>query len=347
MADTPEKEATAEAMRIVSTSPHAHSGASVQRIMLDVIIALAPALLAAIWFFGWHALRLTATCVVACVVVEALCRKAMGRDLGIFDLSAVVTGMLLAFNLPPYLPTWMAVVGSVFAIAIAKQLFGGIGYNPFNPALVGRVALLISFPVAMTTWSKWTIPAPIGIEAVTTATPLGLAKTSLLTNGTLPYTPSAGMIWQLLIGDINGCIGEVSALALLLGGAYMLFRRVISWHIPATYLGTVAVFATILWLVDRDQNLPPQVHLFAGGLMLGAIFMATDMVTTPVTRRGMLVFGVGCGLLTMVIRKFGGYPEGVSFAILLMNAVTPLINRATRPRVFGHVKQPKVEGATA
>jgi electron transport complex protein RnfD len=312
----------------------------VQRIMLDVIIALMPALAAAIWFFGWDAVRLTAACVGSCVAVEALCRKAMARDLGVGDLSAVVTGLLLAFNLPPSLPTWMAIVGSVFAIAVTKQLFGGIGYNPFNPALVGRVVLLISFPVAMTKWSVWNIPSPAaGIDAISTATPLGLVKTSLLSSGSLPCQFDGATMLQLFVGNQNGCIGEISALALLLGGAYMLLRRVISWHTPVCYLGTVAVFSGILWAMHPEQNMPPQFHLLAGGLMLGAFFMATDMVTTPVTRRGMMVFGIGCGLLTMIIRRWGGYPEGVSFAILIMNAITPLINRATKPRVFGHLRK--------
>lgn len=324
---------------IVSSSPHTHSGASVQRIMLDVIIAMIPATLAAVYFFRIDAIRLIVACVLSCVVVEAGCRKLMKRDLGVFDLSAIVTGMLLAFNLPPTLPTWMAVVGSVFAIAIAKQLFGGIGYNPFNPALVGRVVLLVSFPAAMTKWSEWTIPAPVGIDALTSATPLGLAKTAIKTTGSLPYVGTSETIFQFFVGNMNGCIGEVSAAALILGGIYLLVRRCISWHIPVAYAGTVAAFSAILWQIDPTQNMSPVLHLLAGGLMLGAIFMATDMVTTPVTKKGMLVFGAGCGLLTMIIRKWGGYPEGVSFAILLMNSVTPLINRATRPRLFGKKAQ--------
>jgi electron transport complex protein RnfD len=308
----------------------------VRVIMLDVIVALIPATACACVFFGWNALRLVGTCVAACVATEAVCRKAMGRDLGIGDLSAVVTGLLLALNLPPYLPTWMAVVGSVFAIAIAKQIFGGIGYNPFNPALAARVALLASFPVAMTTWSTWRIPSPApGIDSITTATPLGMAKTAVASGQPLPYVFDGATMLQLFLGRQNGCIGEVSAAALILGGLYLLYRRCISWHIPVFYVGTVAVFSGILWGIDSSRNLPPHFHLLAGGLMLGAIYMATDMVTTPVTRRGMAVFGLGCGILTMVIRKWGGYPEGVSFAVLLMNSVSPLINRATRPRVFG------------
>ncbi len=324
---------------IVSSSPHAHEGSSVRRIMLDVIIALLPAFAAAAWFHGWDAVRLTTACVLGCVVVEAVCRKWMGRDLGIEDLSAVVTGMLLAFNLPPSLPTWMAVVGCVFAIAVAKQVFGGIGYNPFNPALVGRVALLISFPLAMTRWSAWRIPSPAGIDALTHATPLGLLKTSLATDGSVPYLFDGHTALQFFVGNTNGCLGETSALALLVGAAYLLWRRCISWHTPVFYMGTVAVFAAVLRAVNPGTNMLPHFHLLTGGLMLGALFMATDMVTTPVTKKGQVVFGVGCGVLTMVIRKWGGYPEGVSFAILLMNALTPLINQATKPRIFGTKKK--------
>jgi electron transport complex protein RnfD len=260
----------------------------------------------------------------------------MGRDKGIGDLSAVVTGILLAFNLTPALPTWMAVIGSVLAIAIAKQVFGGIGYNPFNPALVGRVALLISFPVAMTTWSEWVIPSPNGIDAISTATPLGLVKTSLGAGKGMPFNFDSDTAWQFFIGHTNGCIGEVSELALILGGIYLLWRRCISWQIPGFYVGTVTICAFVLNKLAPETNLPTGFHLLSGGLMLGAVFMATDMVTSPITRRGMAVFGIGCGLLTIIIRKWGGYPEGVSFAILIMNSLTPLINRFTRPRIFGY-----------
>jgi Na+-translocating ferredoxin:NAD+ oxidoreductase subunit D len=321
---------------IVSPSPHAHSGASVRRIMLDVILALLPALGVACWQFGWDAVRLVSTCTLACIATEWACRRAMGRDIGVDDLSAVVTGVLLAMNLPPSLPTGMAILGSVVAIAIAKQVFGGIGYNVFNPALVGRVALTISFPVFMTQWSQWTIPTPAAaIDALTTATPLGLAKTHLAAYGSLPYVFDRPMALQLFLGMQNGCIGEVSAAALLLGALYLLIRRCITWHTPVAYLGTVALFTGVLWVRDPAYALPPLFHLLAGGLMLGALYMATDMTTTPITRKGQFVFGVGCGVLTVIIRAWGGYPEGVSFAILLMNAFTPLINRAVRPRVFG------------
>ena len=325
-------------LHVVSSSPHAHSGASVQRIMLDVIIALVPALVASVIFFGLDALRLVTVCVVTCVAAEAGCRRLMGRDLGISDLSAVITGLLLAFNLPPSLPSWMAVTGSLVAIVIAKQVFGGIGYNPFNPALVGRAFLLISFTGPMTRWSEWRHPVT---DAITTATPLGMVKEALKAGEAVPFPADSRILVDLFLGNVNGCIGEVSALALLLGAGYLLYRRCITWHIPLSFLLTVAAYAGVLHLLQPHTSMPPQFHLLAGGVMLGALFMATDMVTSPVTRKGMLVFGVGCGLLTMVIRTVlrGSYPEGVSFAILLMNAVTPLINRATRPRVFGTRKE--------
>jgi len=327
---------------IVSSSPHIHSGESVERIMLDVLIALMPAVLAACWFFRLDALRLTAVCVASCLLTEWLCRKAMKRANTLSDLSAAVTGVLLAFNLPPALPTWMAVAGSVFAIGIAKQVFGGIGYNPFNPALAGRAFMLISFTGAMTLWSPsaWTQKlAGAAADALTTATPLGYAKEALKSGVALPAFNS-GMLTDFFLGNVNGCIGETSALALLTGAAYLLYRKVITWHIPSAYLLTVFIYAAILHSVAPATALPPLFHLLSGGLILGACFMATDMATTPVTRRGMVIFGIGCGIVTMLIRtvKTGVYPEGVSFAILVMNAFTPLINRATRHRVFGSKK---------
>jgi electron transport complex protein RnfD len=324
-------------VKVVGPSPHIHSGDSVQQIMLIVIMSLAPAFAWSVYRFGIQALRLVAACVLGCVVSEAVSRKIMKRDIGIGDWSAVVTGILLAFNLPPSLPTWMAVVGSVFAIVVSKQLFGGIGYNPFNPALVGRVFLLISFPVHMTAWSRWAIhsPAP-GVDSLTTATPLGLLKTSLGTGGAMGFSFDAATAWQFFIGARNGCIGEVSILALLAGGAYLLWRRIIYWQVPVFFIGSVAVFSGVLWMLDPSRNMNPLFHGLTGGLVLGAFFMATDMVTSPVTRTGMAIFGAGCGVLTMIIRKWGGYPEGVSFAILIMNSLTPLIDQGTAPRVFGH-----------
>ena len=310
---------------ILSSSPHAHADASTSRIMLDVIIALLPTFCCGVYFFGTRALFLTGTCIAACLVTEALCRLAMKRDNTIGDLSAVVTGLLLALNLPPDLPVWMAAVGGVFAIGVAKQVFGGLGYNPFNPALSARAFMLISFTGAMTTWteSTWKIP-----EASTTATPLALVK-----KGATNF--DWAQVGDLFFGNVNGCIGEVSAFALLVGAGYLLARKVITWHIPVSFLATVYVFAMF------KGGMMPLVHVFSGGCVIGACFMATDYVTSPITAKGKLVFGCGCGLLTMLIRTAptGAYPEGVSFSILIMNALTPLINRFTQPKPFGKVKK--------
>ena len=322
---------------LVGSSPHIHAPGDISTIMRDVIIALVPAFVASAVFFGLRAIALVATCVGTCVLGEWLCRRAMGRANTVRDLSAVVTGLLLAFNLPPTLPFWMAVVGSLFAIVIAKQVFGGLGYNPFNPALIGRAFLLVSFTGAMTTW---TATAPFAPDAITTATPLGLAKDALRAGLPPPFAMDGAHIWRFAIGDINGCLGETSTIAIVLGACYLLARKVITWHTPVAYLGTVAVYAAILRLVSPATAMPVNFHLLSGGLMLGACFMATDMVTSPTTHAGKIIFGIGCGLLTMVIRtvKTGAYPEGVSFAILIMNAFVPLINRATKHVVFGRGK---------
>ncbi len=333
---------------LVSASPHTHAPSSIRSIMLDVIIALIPAGIAAVWFFGIKALVLMAVCVATCVLGEYLSRKAMGRQNTTGDLSAIVTGLLFAYNLPPDLPIYMAILGSLFAIVIAKQLFGGLGYNPFNPALVARAFLLVSFTGAMTTWSgsDWiavngvTSATPFGAvaaDAVTSATPLGYVKSAFKAGGEIPFAMDNSMIWRFFSGDINGSLGETSALALLIGGLYLLFKRVISWHIPGSYLLTVAIYAAILRFANPGASMPVSFHLLAGGLFLGAFFMATDMVTSPSTNCGKIIFGICCGILTMVIRTVlsGDYPEGVSFAILIMNAFVPLINRATRIKPFG------------
>ena len=307
--------------------------------MWDVVVALIPALLAAVWFFRLDALRLVGVCVAACLLTEWSCRKLMKRPNSLSDWSAVVTGLLLAFNLPPSLPTWMAVVGSVFAIGIAKQVFGGLGYNPFNPALAGRAFMLISFTGAMTSWSQssW-----MQTDALTTATPLAAVKDALKSGQTPASGFDANALMDFFVGNVNGCIGETSAFAILLGAAYLFYRKVITWHIPVAYLLSVFIYALILqYASPSHEAIPAMAHVLTGGLFLGAFFMATDMVTTPVTRVGMLIFGVGCGVITMLIRtaKTGAYPEGVSFAILIMNAFTPLINRFTRHRVFGTGKK--------
>lgn len=307
---------------ILSSSPHTHARNSVSRIMLDVIIALLPTTAMGIWFFGMKAVWVIATCISTCVLTEALCRLAMKRENTIGDFSAVLTGLLLALNLPSGIPLWMAVVGSVFAIAVAKQVFGGLGMNPFNPALAARAFMLISFTGAMTTWVRpLSHGASSTVDAVTTATPLVALRL-----GDPTQIPS---VFDLLIGNMPGCIGEVSTLALLLGAAYLLWRCVITWQIPVAFLGTVFVYS---WVSGLS---PAYIQLLTGGVVLGACFMATDYVTSPTTAHGKLIFGVGCGLLCMLIRRFGAYPEGCSFAILVMNALCPLINRWTQPKAFG------------
>ena len=322
---------------ILSSSPHAHADSSIRRIMLDVIVALLPTTAAGICFFGMPAVWTVLVCVATCVVTEALCRLAMGRNSTVGDLSAVVTGLLLALNLPAGIPLWMAVLGSVFAIGVAKQVFGGLGMNPFNPALAARAFMLISFTGPMTTWLKpfwWRTP-----EVVTTATPLATMKTWFAAEATASASPHGlfnpaltdGLpsLWNMAIGNMPGCIGEVSALALALGAVYLLWRKVITWHIPAAFLVTVFVYALIA------GGAPAMAQVLTGGVMIGACFMATDYVTSPTTAKGKLIFGFGCGLLCMLIRQFGSYPEGCSFAILVMNAVCPLINRWTQPKPFG------------
>jgi len=319
----------------LSSSPHIHSGETTDQVMRQVIYALLPACAVAVYSFGLPALAVLLVCTLGCVATESLCLRAMGRPLAIRDGSAALTGILLALNLPPSSPWWLALLGSAVAIGVGKQVYGGLGYNPFNPALVARVVLLISFPVQMTTW---TAPAPLGssADAVTSATPLGEMKTAVLLTGKLPAALQEG-VGAYFLGDMAGSLGEVSAAALLFGALFLLWKRIITWQIPASYLGTVVVFGGIFWLADPTRYPGPLFHLLTGGLMLGAFFMATDMVTTPVTPRGMLLYGVGCGLITVLIRLFGGYPEGVSFAILLMNAATPLIDRFTKPKKFGLV----------
>ena len=324
---------------ILSSSPHTHANVSVRRIMQDVIIALLPTTAAGIWFFGLPAVWTILTCVATCLVTEALCRMAMKRESTVGDLSAVVTGLLLALNLPAGIPLWMAVVGSVFAIGICKQVFGGLGMNPFNPALAARAFMLISFTGPMTTWLKpywWQTP-----DAMTTATPLATMKTWFAAEATASASPhglcsaaSGGLpaICDMLIGNMPGCIGEVSAAALLIGAAYLLWRKVITWHIPVVFIVTVFVYSLIA------GGAPATMQVLTGGVMIGAFFMATDYVTSPITAKGKLIFGFGCGLICMLIRQFGSYPEGCSFAILIMNSVCPLINRWTQPKPFGSVK---------
>jgi electron transport complex protein RnfD len=321
---------------IVSSSPHLHDGQTVSGIMKLVIIALVPASLFSIYMFGLAALKVLLISIVSAMLFEAVSQKIMKRPVTLKDGSAALTGLLLALNLPPSSPWWLIIVGTFFSIIIAKQLYGGLGYNPFNPAMVGRVVLLISFPVQMT--ARWVAPSRFGVDAVTTATPLGLMKESMVAMGRADVEMTREMVQNLLIGNRAGSLGEVSVILLLVGGIFLIAKRIISWHIPVAFIGSVWVMTGVFHLINPVKYADPSFHVITGGLILGALFMATDYVTSPITPKGMIIFGVGCGIITVVIRLFGAYPEGVSFAILLMNAATPLIDRYTRPAVFGAVK---------
>jgi electron transport complex protein RnfD len=301
---------------IGSSSPHIRSDETTQNLMLDVIIALVPALAASIYYFGMKAAILLLVSVISAVLTEYVFQRFMNRPITVTDLSAVVTGILLAFNLPAEAPWWVAMAGSIFAIGIVKQLFGGIGFNFLNPALAGRAFLVSSWPQHLT--GGFINPAT---DAVSSATPLALLKGTA--SGQLPST------FDMLIGNIPGVIGETSAILLLIGGIYLIYKGTIKWIIPVFYIGTVAVIALI---TDPSTVL---YHLLGGGLILGAFFMATDYATSPVTDKGKVIFAIGAGLLTMLIRKVGGYPEGVSYSILLMNILTPMIDKYVRPHVFG------------
>lgn len=325
---------------VISLSPHVHGGDSVKKNMYGVLIALIPAFLVSLYFFGLGALIVTATSVAACLFFEwAIGKFLMKKETTtICDGSAVITGVLLAFNLPSNLPIWIIILGALFAIGVGKMSFGGLGNNPFNPALAGRVFLLLSFPVQMTSWPV------VGqltayTDATTAATPLNLMKQ--IAGGNIEALKDLPSSFDLLIGNNGGCLGEVSALALLLGLAYMLWKKIITWHIPISILATVFVFSGIMHLVDPELYVSPVLQLLTGGLMLGAIFMATDYVTSPMSKKGMLIYGVCIGLLTVIIRLFGAYPEGMSFAILIMNAFTPLINTYCKPKRFGEVEKKK------
>ncbi len=321
-----------ENKKIVSSSPHIRAEITTSSIMSDVCIALTPALICSVIFFGMRALFLTVLCIVFCAGFEYLWQKITKRPVTISDGTAFVTGMLLAFNLPVTAPWWITLIGSFVAIIIAKQFFGGVGNNFINPALAGRAFLLASWPVIMT---KWVEPFSTGFfidhDLVSSATPLGMLKVS--------ETEALPEALDMFLGNIGGCIGETSALALLLGGIYLVARKVISARIPVTYILTVAVLTFIFPSAGLSNFNSMLVNILSGGLMLGAIFMATDYVTSPITKKGQVIMGLGCGILTFVIRRFGGYPEGVSYSILLMNVATPLIDKWTQPEPFGTVKK--------
>lgn len=322
---------------IISASPHVHSSMTAQRVMYDVLIALIPAFLVSLYVFGIQALIMTSVAVISCILFEYVIQKFLLKtEITINDGSALITGILLAFNLPSNLPLWMVIIGSLVAIGIAKMSFGGLGFNIFNPALVGRVFLLVSFPVQMTTW-----PTPIEnnttlVDAITGETTLGIIKEGLMYGETMTSLadklPSAT---ELLLGFTSGSAGEMSALALLLGGFYLLARRVIIWQIPITILVSMAILTGLFWLIDPEFYANPIIHVLSGGAILGAFYMATDLVTSPMTKTGMVIFAIGIGVITVVIRLFGAYPEGISFAILIMNAFVPLINTYFKPRRFG------------
>lgn len=321
----------------VSLSPHVHSGDSVSKNMYGVLIALVPALLCSFVYFGIGAILVTLVSVASCVFFEWAINKYMLKrtDTSVLDGSAILTGVLLAFNLPSNLPLWIVMVGALFAIGVVKMTFGGLGCNLFNPALAGRAFLLISFPVQMTTWPK-PLQGFFNVDAETAATPLALMKQAIKDGNTDAIEKIPNSLLDMFTGQTGGSMGEVCEIALLIGLFYMLYKKIITWHIPVSILATVFIFAGALHLAKPEYP-SPFMDLVSGGLMLGAIFMATDYVTSPMSKKGQLVYGVAIGFLTVVIRTWGAYPEGMSFAILIMNAFVPLINNYFKPKRFGEV----------
>lgn len=323
----------------VSPSPHNYGSDSINRLMYGVLIALIPSLLVSIYYYGLGALIVILTSVASAVLFEYVIAKyILKQKPTLMDGSAAITGLLLAFNVPSNLPIHIILIGSFVAIGIGKMTFGGLGNNPFNPALVGRVFMLISFPVQMTSW-----PLPIKsqmayLDAQTGATPLAVVKEALKNGQTMSsiqdQIPSH---MQMFMGNMGGSLGEIAGVAVILGLIYMLWKKIITWHIPVSILGTIAVFTGIMWLINPDGNADPLFHLLTGGVLLGSIFMATDYASSPMTTKGMLIYGVFIGIITVVIRVFGAYPEGISFAILIMNAFVPLINMYAKPKRFGEV----------
>lgn len=314
---------------IVSHSPHEKGSFTVQSVMWNVVIALVPAFIASLYFFGIRALTVTFTAVISCMIAEALIQKfLMKQEISITDGSAVITGILLAFNLPSSIPLWQVVTGSLVAIGIGKMAFGGLGKNPFNPALIGRGFMLISFPVDMTKWPEplvsrmlYNIP-----DSVTAATPLGMLKEGA---ASLPSW------FDLFIGNVGGSLGETSAFAIIIGCIYLLYKKIITWQIPVFYLGTVFIFTGIFYLTNAAEFAHPMFHILSGGVLLGAVFMMTDMSTSPMTARGQIVFAIGGGIILSVIRLFGAYPEGCMFSILIMNSLVPIIDKYIKPKKFG------------
>jgi electron transport complex protein RnfD len=322
----------------ISPSPHVYADSSVKKIMFGVVIALLPAFFVSVYFYGIGAILITLTAIVSCALFEFLIQKyLMKQKPTISDGSAILTGLLLAFNVPSNLPLWIVIIGSLVAIGIGKSSFGGLGTNIFNPALVGRVFLLISFPVQMTSWPKPRILNFTFTDAETGATPLAIIKEGLKNGEKYQdiINDAAFSYSDLFLGNMGGSLGEISAIALIIGGIYMLSKKIITWHIPVSVLGSLALFTGILWVINPETNADPLFHLVTGGAMLGAIYMATDMVSSPMTVKGQIIYGVGIGFLTFIIRVYGAYPEGVSFAILILNAFVPIINKYTKPKRFG------------
>lgn len=321
-------------MKIVSPSPHLHGGDSTQRIMATVVITLLPALAFSVFIYGVSAIMVTLIAIVSCMAFEFIIGKwLLGRGNTLGDWSAVLTGLLLAFNLPITISPWLVVLGALVAVGVGKMSFGGLGRNLFNPALVGRVFLLISFPVQMTMF-----PDTPGVDSITGATPLAYVKETLSQGKKLSEILPTDYMQDLLFGFKDGSLGEIGGFLLILGGLVLLLRKIITWHIPVAVLGSMALFASVLCMFDPSQYVNPVFHLFTGGALLGAIYMATDYVTSPMSHRGMLIYGIGIGVITILIRVWGAYPEGISFAILIMNACVPLINMYVKPKRFGSVK---------
>jgi electron transport complex protein RnfD len=357
---------------VLSSSPHIHADEDVQQIMLKVIIALMPAVFAGMLLFGTAAIMVIVYCIVFSVAAEMIWCKLAGKPLDtVKDFSAVLTGLLLAMNLSAGVPWWLCLIGAFLAIWLGKQVFGGLGHNPFNPALVARVALLIALPKYMTSWvptiymnydvagyaqkffnpDAWNSVLNEQLDGVTCATPLGVVSTTekVLQNGQGVFANIANpeSYWQYFLGNMGGCLGETSALALLIGGIMLIAFKLIKWQVPVFYIGTVAVFTAIINYFFPGVTPPPLFHILTGGLMLGAVFMATDMVTSPMTKKGAVIFGIGCGIITCIIRIWGNYPEGVSFAILFMNSLVPLIDRFATKKPFGYHAREDKEGAKA
>ncbi|MGE4319118.1 MAG: RnfABCDGE type electron transport complex subunit D [Deferribacterales bacterium] len=320
---------------LVTFSPHDRDTVTTDKIMMDVVIALIPVMLASVYFYGYYAVKGYLLTTLFCMGFEYAFNKILKQPCSLRDNSALLTGVLLSMNMPAGAPWWAMLCGSFVAIVMSKQVYGGLGQNPFNPALVARIFLLIAWPAEMTSWVK-----PGGsffFDAVSSATPLGLTKADIIAHGQI-MAHNVSTYSDQIFGNVSGCLGGDGAIFVLVGGAYMLSRRIITWHIPVTFIGTVFIFSGIVWLIAPHRALDPFMHIISGGVMLGAFFMATDYVTSPINKKAQLIFGIGCGVITCLIRIYGSYPDGVGFAILIMNAFVPLMDKYMRPASFGEVR---------